>query len=264
MVRGTAGNPKFVHAVSQDISDLKKAEEDSSRRAAELARSNAELDQFASVASHDLQEPLRTVTSFVQLLQHRYGGSLDKEADVLIGHAVDAAGRMKELIQDLLAYSRAGQSGPELEHVDLEEVSARAVRELRQAVEESGARLTVSPLPTIAGNAGELTQVFQNLVGNAIKYRSHPHPCIDVFARRCDDDWILSVRDDGIGIDPSYHSRIFGVFKRLHTQNEYPGTGIGLAICKKIVEGHGGRIWVESEPGKGSTFSFTLPSPPQA
>jgi PAS domain S-box-containing protein len=262
MVRGTDGNPKFVHAVGQDISDLKKAEEDLSRRAAELARSNAELEQFASVASHDLQEPLRTMTSFVQLLQHRYGSRLDAEADVLIGHVVKAAGRMKELIQDLLAYSRAGQTGPELEHVDLEEMVARATSELRQAVEESAARLSVSPLPTVVGNAGELTQVFQNLISNAVKYRSHPRPCIDIFARRCDDHWIVSVQDDGIGIDPDYHSRIFGVFKRLHTQGEYPGTGIGLAICKKIIERHGGRIWVESEPGKGSTFSFTLPAQP--
>jgi PAS domain S-box-containing protein len=262
IVRDATGTPKFLHAISQNVSDRKKAEEESSRRAVELARSNAELEQFASVASHDLQEPLRTVTSFVQLLEDRYRGRLDEDADVFIGHAVDGAKRMRALIQDLLAYSRVGQECQSLQCVDLNEAAAWAVGELRQAAQECGAQIAVGPLPTLACNKRELTQVFQNLVGNAIKYRRHPRPTIDVAARRCGDEWVLTVRDDGIGIDPADHDRIFGVFKRLHTQSEYEGTGIGLAICKKIVERHGGTIWADSAPGRGSTFSFTLPAGP--
>ncbi len=228
-------------------------------RAADLARSNAELEQFAYVASHDLQEPLRAVTSYTQLLSRRYSGQLDAKADEYIAFAVEGATRMQQLIKDLLMYSRVGTRGKELVPVDFVAVFEAAVANLEVAVAESGATVTHGDLPAVKGDFTQLAQLLQNLLSNALKYRSDFAPVIHVSAERQNGNFRFAVRDNGIGIDPKYSDRIFQLFQRLHTRDEYPGTGIGLAICKKIVERHGGRIWVESAPGQGSTFYFTIP-----
>ncbi|WP_257457605.1 PAS domain-containing sensor histidine kinase [Archangium lipolyticum] len=240
------------------LEDLKKTQAELALRAQELARSNADLEQFAYVASHDLQEPLRMVASYVQLLSRRYKGKLDADADEFIHYAVDGANRMQALINDLLAYSRVGTRGKEPHPVSLEKCAARALSYLRLAQEETGAELTVEPLPWVKGDETQLVQLLQNLVGNALKFRGDKPPRIRVSATRQDDTVTVSVEDNGIGIEPQYYERIFAIFQRLHGKEEYPGTGIGLSICKKIVERHGGRIWVESTPGQGSTFRFTL------
>jgi len=229
-------------------------------QAAELARSNAELEQFAHVASHDLQEPLRTVTNFVQLLAKRYSGRLDKDADEFIGFVVDGTTRMARLIDDLLEFSRAGRADKPMEPTDCREVLARVVAGLAVSIRESGAVIHHDGLPAVQGNPSQLTQLFQNLIANALKFRGAGSPEIHVWAVRQGADWLFRVRDNGIGIAPEYSERIFVIFQRLHGRNEYPGTGIGLAICKRIVTCHGGRIWVESQPGRGSTFCFTLPA----
>lgn len=237
---------------------LRRLHEDLQATVADLSRSNADLQQFAYVASHDLQEPLRMVASYTQLLAKRYRGKLDAEADEFIGYAVDGAVRMQQLIQDLLAYSRVNTHGRRFLPTDLEVVFAQALANVRRAVEESGAVVTHDPLPTISADDRQLVQLFQNLLSNAIKFRGAHPPRIHVSAVRDDGGWTFSVRDNGIGIDPAFADRIFILFQRLHTRADYPGTGIGLAICKKIVERHGGRIWVESRPGDGATFFFTL------
>jgi light-regulated signal transduction histidine kinase (bacteriophytochrome) len=224
-----------------------------------LTRSNADLEQFASVASHDLQEPLRMVSSYLQLLIRRYGDRLDADAAEFIRYAVDGASRMQAMINDLLRYSRLSPEANDFQPVDCEAVLGQATTNLHTAIEENGAVITRDPLPAITANANQLVQVFQNLIGNAIKFRSQEPPRIHMSAQPRGNEWLFSVRDNGIGIDPQYHERIFGLFRRLHTREEYPGTGIGLAVCKKIVERLGGRIWVESELGKGSTFYFTIP-----
>jgi light-regulated signal transduction histidine kinase (bacteriophytochrome) len=227
-------------------------------RTEELARSNAELEQFAYIASHDLQEPLRMVSSYVQLLGRRYKGKLDQDADDFIAFASEGAIRMQRLINDLLAYSRVGTRGKSFEEVNLEAVLARALENLQLALKEKNAAVTHDPLPVVYGDAGQLTQVFQNLIDNAMKFRAEALPRVHVSARLEGNDCVCSVRDNGIGIAPEFVNRLFVLFQRLHTRRDYPGTGIGLAICKRIVERHGGKIWVESRPGEGSTFFFQI------
>ena len=242
-----------------DITERKRIEEVLQRTAEELARSNRDLSQFASVASHDLQEPLRTVTGFVQLLQKEYGDRLDAKAGTYIGYAVDGVTRMQTLIADLLAYSRAGTSDRKPVPTDASEALRQALGNLHQSIQEVGAEITHSELPTVRADQSQLAQLFQNLIGNAIKFRSEAPPKIRVDARHEGDYWQFSVSDNGIGIDPQFRDNIFEVFRRLHTHKQYAGTGIGLAICKKIIDRHGGRIWVDSQPGHGATFHFTIP-----
>jgi PAS domain S-box-containing protein len=246
--------------VFHDITERKKSEEHLVKTVAELKRSNDELQQFAYVASHDLQEPLRMVASYTQLLAERYKGRLDSDADEFIAYAVDGSNRMQVLIQDLLAYSRAGTNGKALRKISSDNALTEALANLRATIQESGAVVTHDSLPLITTDGTQLAQIFQNLIGNAIKYRSAAVPNVHISAvRNGGNEWIFSVRDNGLGIDPQYFDRIFVLFQRLHGQAEFKGTGIGLAICKKMLERLGGRIWVESQPGKGSTFHFALP-----
>jgi PAS domain S-box-containing protein len=225
----------------------------------QLERSNKDLEKFAYVASHDLQEPLRMVASYTQLIARRYKGRLDSDADEFISYAVDGANRMQQLIQDLLSYSRLTRKGPTLEECDCKTTCESAVANLRQAIAESGAVVVIGSLPRVLADTRQLTQLFQNLIGNAIKYRSERIPEIRISSIPQSDGWLLSVADNGIGIEPQYFERIFEMFQRLHTRAQYSGTGIGLAICRTIAERRGGRIWVESQPGRGSTFLFTIP-----
>lgn len=249
----------FVLSAIVDITGRKRAEQELLGKTDELARSNHDLEQFAYVASHDLQEPLRAVAGSLQLLQRRYQGQLDTRADAFITHAVDGATRMQALIEDLLTYSRVGRSADTPQPTDCGQILDQALRSLSVVIEESGALVGHATLPTVLATPTELMLLFQNLVGNAIKFRHKHRPVrIDVAARRHGDAWTFRVQDNGIGIDPQYFDRIFLVFQRLHTRAEYPGTGIGLALCRRIVERHGGRIWVESTPGEGTSFYFTL------
>jgi len=245
--------------VTRDMTERKRAEDELRRTGRELARSNAELEQFAYAASHDLQEPLRAVSGCVELLQRRYEGQLDARADELISHARAGAARMRDLINDLLAYSRVSTRGGALAVTDCNLALDTALANLSVAIRESGAVVTKDQLPTVMADSTQVTQVLQNLLSNAIKFRAARPPEIHVGVERNGGAWLFSVRDNGIGMEAVYSDRIFKVFQRLHTRREYSGTGIGLAICKKIIERHGGRIWVTSQPDQGSTFHFTIP-----
>ncbi len=238
-----------------------QVEEDLARKADELARSNADLEQFAYVASHDLQEPLRMVTAYTQLLAERYRGKLDENADKFIGYASEGAQRMQVLIQDLLAFSRVGRSGTISASVDCNAVMKDVLQTLAPAIQESGAGITHDDLPVVWADRTQVAQIFQNLIGNAIKFRGTEPPQVLVQAEKDGERWRFRIADNGIGIAPEYAETIFVAFQRLHARNEYAGNGIGLAICKKIVERNGGKIWVESQAGYGSTFMFTLPCP---
>jgi PAS domain S-box-containing protein len=226
---------------------------------AELARSNADLQQFAYVASHDLQEPLRNITICLEILERKYKDHLDADADQYIRHAVDSAARMKTLIVDLLAYSRVATKLKPPERIDCEQILDLTLNNLSSAIAEAGVTITRDPLPTIFGDDTQLLQVFQNLIQNAIKFRRTESPLVHVSAQRNGHEWIFSVKDNGIGIESEYLDKIFVIFQRMHKRSEYDGTGVGLAIAKKVVERHGGRIWVESEQGVGTTFYFTMP-----
>ena len=261
--RDEHGAPTAYLEVNRDITERLKVEQllEEQRRA--LARSNAELEQFAYVASHDLQEPLRKVAAFCALLERKYRGRLDADADQYIAYAVDGARRMQQLINDLLDYSRLSRGTTTAVAVDPHMALARALRNLETAVEETDAVIDVDALPRVSTDPTHLVQLFQNLVGNAVKFRSPERkPRIEVGGVR-EGDWCrLWVKDNGIGIDPEYADRVFQVFQRLHTKEQYPGTGIGLAICQRIVERSGGRMWLESTPAVGSAFVWTMPAPP--
>jgi PAS domain S-box-containing protein len=252
-----------VTAAIRDVTERKATAQALAQKVAELRQSNEALEQFAHIASHDLQEPLRMVASYTQLLSRRYKGKLDTDADEFIGYAVDGTQRMKRLIEDLLVYSRAGRGTAALQKVEVAQALQEAICNLRSAIEESGAAITFDALPMVAAGELQLVQLFQNLVGNAIKYRGGRKPKIHVSAKKeqtaSGEEWVFSVADNGIGIEPQYYDRVFVIFQRLHGHGEYEGTGIGLAICKRVLQQQGGRIWVESEPGVGSTFHFALP-----
>jgi PAS domain S-box-containing protein len=249
---------KYVLAFDRDITGRRQIDEKLAQTIAELERSNKELEQFAYIASHDLQEPLRMVTSFTQLLEKRYKGKLDKDADEFIGFVVDGTTRMQRMIDDLLGYSRVGTRGKPFQPTDCEIVFNEAIANLKVVIEGSGAAITHDHLPTITADGSQMVQLFQNLLSNAIKFRKEA-PRVHVSSELKGNKYVFSVRDNGIGIAQEYFDRLFKLFQRLHSIEEYPGTGIGLAVSKKIVERHGGQIWVESEPGTGSTFFFTLP-----
>lgn len=246
-------------ALVYDITERKKAEQQLMQLTDDLKRSNQELEQFAYVASHDLQEPLRAITSYTQLLAQKYQGQLDSKADKYIHYIVDGATRMQQLINDLLSYSRVGTKGKELKLTDFNQVLEQTLMNLQIAIREKKAVITSDPLPLILGDQGQLVQLLQNLIGNGIKFCQQEFPKIHISVVEKQEEWFFTVKDNGIGIAPEYADRIFIIFQRLHTRREYEGTGIGLAICKRIVERHGGRIWVESELGQGATFHFTIP-----
>jgi signal transduction histidine kinase len=259
---GLARLPEAIHRALQEREERQRrrqAERDLSRKAEELERSNADLEQFAYVASHDLQEPLRMVTAYTQLLGERYRGMLDADADKFIGYATEGAQRMQVLIQDLLAFSRVGRKATPRQEVDCNLVLKDVLQTLSAAIEESGARIASGTLPVIMADRTLLSQILQNLIGNAIKFRGTEAPVISIEAENNPLEWRFTVGDNGIGIAPEYGENIFVVFQRLHARTEYPGNGIGLAICKKIVERYGGKIWVDANPGGGSKFIFTLP-----
>ena len=247
-------------AVAVDVTDLRVKDAALARVVADLQRSNEELSQFAYVASHDLSEPLRVVAGHVELLAHRYEGRLDDDADRYIAFAVDGCARMRSLIDDLLAFSRAGRETEAVEQVDLGAVAEAVVRGLAELVDESGATVVIGTLPTVTGSRSQMAQVLTNLVANALKFRrTDAHPTVHIDGHRDGAGWRIEVVDNGIGIEPAYRERIFRIFQRLHSQEAYPGTGIGLAICRKMVELRGGRIWCVSADPQGARFCFTVP-----
>jgi PAS domain S-box-containing protein len=258
LYRNPQGEIQGVFAAARDITVRKLMENELRQTVEKLQQSNAELEQFAYVASHDLQEPLRMVASYVQLIERRYKGKLDSDADEFIGYAVDGANRMRGLIDDLLTYSRVGRLGKPFELTNLETTLSVVLLNLQALISETDAQVTHDILPVVIADGGQLVQLFQNLIGNAIKFHGKEPPQIHVSVQTKDTEYLFSVQDNGIGIAPEYFDRLFKIFQRLHTREEYPGSGIGLAVCKKIVERHGGRIWIESQEGKGSTIYFTL------
>lgn len=258
-IRDEGGEIVGAVIVFEDISVRKQSELELHQAVRELARSNEELQQFAYVASHDLQEPLRMVASYLQLIERRYKDRLDADANEFIHFAVDGATRMQSLINDLLAYSRVGTRPKAFVPIDLNEIVRQAKHHLEVTIREQGAEVNTAPLPTVMGEMNQLVQLFQNLIGNAIKFHSAQPPRVQINAEQVGLEWQISVKDNGIGFDPQFAERIFVIFQRLFTRTEYPGTGIGLAICKRIVERHGGRIWAESQAGNGATFFFTFP-----
>ena len=248
----------YVNIYFRDVTELKKAEQILKLKIEELKHSNEELEQFAYISSHDLQEPLRTITSYLQLLQRKYQGNLDDKADKYINFAIEGAARMQNLIIDLLDYSRVGTGDDEPESIDCKFILNKVLFDIKALIKENNATISHDPLPEVMADSTQIVQVFQNLIINGIKFHGEEAPKIHISAEKIASEWVFSVQDNGIGIDPQYSERIFEIFKRLNSRERYPGTGIGLSICKKIVERHGGRIWVESELGKGSTFYFTL------
>ncbi|MGB2711008.1 MAG: ATP-binding protein, partial [Conexibacter sp.] len=265
------GGPRDVVELAEDVDSMRRriveelsllqdAHAQLDAQARELQRSNAELEQFAYVASHDLQEPLRKVASFCQLLEERYDGELDERGRQYVAFAVDGAKRMQQLINDLLTFSRVGQTPVVREVVELDDVVQQALTSLATAIEESGAEIVAAPLPQVRGEPALLAAVFQNLVGNALKFRGAGRPRVELSAARADGEWVIACTDDGIGIEPEYAERIFMIFQRLHPKERYAGTGIGLAMCRKIVEYHGGRIWLDTTATDRTTFRFALPA----
>jgi signal transduction histidine kinase len=254
-----ASKIKLIDELQNSLAELSFTKEELEQKSQDLARSNVDLQQFAYAASHDLQAPLRGVEGFVNLFARRYRGKLDEKADEFIEFIIDGVKRMQILIKDLLAYSQVGTQGIQLKPMDSELAVAQAVANLKSAIEEKKAVVTYDTLPTVIADSSHLSRLFQNLIGNAVKFSGEELPKVHISAERKGNQWLFSVHDNGIGIDPNNQDRIFIIFQRLHTSEEYEGTGIGLAICKRIVERHGGNIWVESAPGKGSTFYFTIP-----
>ena len=260
-IRGLASDVNSMRGrILRELSAVREANESLAGYAAELERSNSELEQFAYVASHDLQEPLRKVTSFCQLLQRRYGGQLDERADQYIEFAVDGAKRMQVLINDLLAFSRVGRSGQELEPVACDSALAAARANLSGQIDQAGAVIEAGPLPVVRAQLTLMIAVFQNLLGNALKFKGERPPRITITAARDGAFWVFSVTDNGIGIEPQYAERVFLIFQRLHDRAAYPGTGIGLAMCRKIIEYFGGRIWLDTGAAGGASFRFTVPA----
>src|SRR6476661_2463137 len=265
-MRDAKGTPQYLICAIEDISERKLVQEllqasldTQTRYAQELTRSNAELEQFSYVASHDLQAPLSTIAGYAQLLEKRFPSQLDAQGNKFIRNIVNSCGRMQALIDDLLEYSRVGRSEKPFDVIDCNLVFEDACANLQLAIRQDRASVTRGDLPRVRGDSFQLLQLFQNLIGNAIKYRSSEAPIVRVSASRQGDSWVFSVQDNGIGIAEQYHPRIFQLFQRLHSQKQYSGTGIGLAICQRIVDRHGGRLWVESEPNRGSTFYFSIP-----
>jgi PAS domain S-box-containing protein len=270
-IRDSSGVIVGASKIARDITERKRGEEalaeqtlELSRREKELARSNAELEQFAYVASHDLREPLRMIANYTQLLADRYRGKLDEQADKYIAYSADGATRMQALIQDLLKFSRVGTQEIELQTIDCRTLVEQALNNLQAAVQESGAVVNWNGLPSVMGNPSQLTQVFQNLIANAIKFHASETPLIHIDVEKKDHEWLFAVSDNGIGIPAENRKDIFVIFRRLHTRTEYAGNGIGLSICRKIIERHGGRIWVEDKAERGCLFKFTLPADPNA
>lgn len=255
-----AGDKRYVVASVVDITERKKSEKILQENLVELKRSNEDLQQFAYVCSHDLQEPLRVITNYTQLLERRYRGQLDDNADDFIEFITDAASRMQVLINDLLVFSRVHTRGQEMRETDCNYVVKKAMDNLKLAIEENEATIVIEtePLPAVLGDSTQLTQLFQNIIGNAIKFRSEVKPIIRISTEEGQEYWTFKIKDNGIGFEMQYAARIFVIFQRLHPKETYAGSGIGLAVCKKIVERHGGVIAVESEPGEGTTIEFTL------
>jgi light-regulated signal transduction histidine kinase (bacteriophytochrome) len=254
------GEKKLNDELRLALDRLKRTEQEREQRTLELARSNRDLEQFAYVASHDMQEPLRAITQFLQLLRTSYQGRLDKNADDYIHFAVDGAARLQALIRDLLAYARIDSEKKAFAPTDCEKVLDEALANVGARIEETGATITRDPLPTIEADSTQLVQVFQNLIWNAMKFRGPDTPQIHIGCRQEANEWVFWVRDNGIGIAPEFAERVFQIFKRLDTREEYSGTGIGLAVCKRVIERHEGRIWVESQLGQGATFYFKIPA----